>query len=68
MQQQGLGYEAFALQQSRLHRQAITASRLSQEQQDYLQQMSASSMEEQARIEASDTLDFDDYLADYLAQ
>ncbi|MEH6575629.1 MAG: glutamate--cysteine ligase [Amphritea sp.] len=68
MKQQGLGYEAFALQQSRLHRQTITASMLPQEQQDYLLQMSASSMEEQASIEASDTLSFDDYLADYLAQ
>ncbi len=68
MQQHGLGYTAFALQQSRRHRQSISATPLAEQQQGYLQQLRVSSLEEQAQIEASDTLDFDSYLAAYLAQ
>ncbi len=68
MQASGLDYEAFILQQSRKHRESIISTGISTEQQDYLDQLTVSSMEEQAQIEISDTQNFDNYLADYLAQ
>jgi len=68
MKQQGQSYEAFALQQSRMHRTAMSGISLPAEQQSYLEQMSSSSMEEQAQIELADNQDFDSYLQDYLVQ
>lgn len=68
MKQQGLSYEAFALQQSRKHRAELSTEDLPAEQQSYLEQMSSSSMEEQVQIELADNQDFDSYLRDYLAQ
>ena len=68
MQTSGLDYEAFILQQSRKHRNNIINVGISSEQQAYLDQLTVSSKEEQAQIEMSDTQNFDNYLADYLAQ
>lgn len=68
MKQQNLSYEAFILQQSRQHRDTISKTALPQEQQTYLEQLSISSMEDQAQIELADHQDFDSYLQDYLAQ
>ena len=68
MKNSGLGYEAFILQQSKLHRENLSNSDIETQQQSYLEQMSISSMEEQVQIELADNQDFDTYLADYLAQ
>ena len=68
MKNAGLGYEAFILQQSKLHRESLSNSDIETQQQSYLEQMSISSMEEQVQIELADNQDFDTYLADYLAQ
>jgi glutamate--cysteine ligase len=68
MKTSGLGYEAFILQQSRKHRDSILSMGLAIEQQTYLEKLAISSFEEQKQIELSDQLDFDTYLANYLAQ
>lgn len=68
MKTSGLGYQAFVLQQSRQHRDTILSTGLNAEQQQYLEKLSISSAEEQRQIELSDRLDFDTYLANYLAQ
>lgn len=68
MKTSGLGYEAFILQQSRKHRDTILSMGLTTEQQQYLEKLTISSFEEQQQIEQSDRLDFDTYLANYLAQ
>lgn len=68
MKTSGLSYEAFTLQQSRKHRQTITGEGLDAGQQQYLDELGISSRDEQQQIEMSDTLDFDTYLANYLAQ
>ncbi|GGK84618.1 glutamate--cysteine ligase [Amphritea balenae] len=68
MKAENLSYEAFILQQSKTHREALSRNTLSPEQQSYLEHMSISSMEEQVQIEQADNQSFDQYLADYLAQ
>ncbi|MBN0988352.1 glutamate--cysteine ligase [Amphritea pacifica] len=68
MKTSGLGYEAFILQQSRKHRDSILSMGLAIERQEYLEKLAISSFEEQKQIELSDQLDFDTYLANYLAQ
>lgn len=68
MKTSGLSYEAFILQQSRQHRETITRMGLDAKQQQYLDDLSLSSIAEQQQIEMSDTIDFDTYLANYLAQ
>ncbi|MBV1787848.1 glutamate--cysteine ligase [Marinobacterium sp. D7] len=64
----GEGYTSWALAQSRRHRSTLSAEPLSQAQQLAFKEVSARSLQEQAEIEAGDTLDFDQYLAQYLAQ
>ncbi|MDO6565009.1 glutamate--cysteine ligase [Amphritea sp. 1_MG-2023] len=68
MKSTGLGYQAFILQQSRQHRDTISRIGLETEQQLHFDSLSLSSTAEQQQIEASDTTDFDTYLANYLAQ
>ena len=68
MKASGLGYQDFVLQQSRLHRDTILNSGITAEQRQHLEKLGDSSIEEQRQIELSDNLDFDTYLANYLAQ
>lgn len=68
MKTAGLSYEAFILQQSRKHREALSRLEVDAEQQQFLDKLSISSKQEQQQIEMSDTLDFDTYLTNYLAQ
>lgn len=68
MQERQIGYEAFVLEQSRLHRENLRRTEIPTEQQTYLEQLSITSMEEQVQIEQSDNESFDEYLASYMAQ
>lgn len=68
MKHSGQGYEAFALAKSREHREAISQLPISAEQQAYLEKLSSESLQEQKEIELADNVDFDQYLADYMAK
>lgn len=61
-----LPFARFAMQRSSAHRAAFTESPLTVERLAELTVMSESSLAEQARLEAADSLPFDEYLARYL--
>jgi glutamate--cysteine ligase len=65
LQEQGLEFSEFTLQQARQHRKALSQP-LAAEVNRHWQTLARQSLDEQARIEASDTLSFEDFLADYL--
>jgi glutamate--cysteine ligase len=67
LQQNGISYEQFVLQQSAKHRDTLLGHQLSEQGSQYLAQQAVESVQEQTEIEASDTQDFDQYLAEYLA-
>ncbi len=58
----------FSLAQSRAHRELLMQTPLSPERLAYFSRLVSGSLEEQAQIEASDEMDFDHFLASYLAQ
>ena len=68
LREQGEGYTSWVLEQSRRHRGTLSAESLSTAQQLAFKEASARSLREQAEIESADTLGFDRYLAQYLAQ
>lgn len=68
LQQQKISHSEFSLAQSLAHRETLLQTPLSEKRQAYFSELTGSSLNDQARIEAEDSLDFDHYLADYLAQ
>jgi glutamate--cysteine ligase len=66
--EQKISHSEFSLAQSRAHRETLLKTPLSEKRQTYFSELTGSSLNDQARIEAEDSLDFDHYLADYLAQ
>ncbi|GGO87874.1 glutamate--cysteine ligase [Marinobacterium nitratireducens] len=68
LQDQGISFREFALTQSRAHRDQLSDTPLNDERASYLNRMAASSLDEQAEIEAADSIDFDTFLAGYLAE
>ncbi|MFC6670842.1 glutamate--cysteine ligase [Marinobacterium aestuariivivens] len=67
LREEGIGYSEFVLAQSRAHRDLLLATALQPERLEYLSRMAAASLDEQAEMEASDSLAFDEFLAQYLA-
>ncbi|MDO6680755.1 glutamate--cysteine ligase [Oceanobacter sp. 5_MG-2023] len=65
LQEQKLEFSEFTLQQARQHRKALSQP-LAPEVHRHWQALARQSLQEQAQIEASDTLSFEDFLADYL--
>ena len=68
MRETGQSYQAFALAQSRKHRESISQQNISDIQQSYLERLSTESLQEQQDTEQADDQDFDQYLADYMAK
>lgn len=65
--EQNLSFFEFALQQSLSQGEAFKNQPLAEPKNGDFKQMAQQSLADQANLEASDTLSFDDYLADYLA-
>lgn len=63
----GLSHTEWLLQKSTEHRDTFLNPALSSDVQEQLTQQTRTSVQLQKEIEASDTVDFDQYLADYLA-
>ncbi|MBR9885596.1 MAG: glutamate--cysteine ligase [Oceanospirillales bacterium] len=64
----GEGYAAWVLSQSRAHRATLSGEPLPADLEQGFREASARSLQEQAEIEAGDHIDFDQYLAQYMAQ
>lgn len=62
------GFFAFALRKSMQHREYFAKLEPKPERQQLFKQMAEDSLREQQEIEASDSVDFDRFLADYFAQ
>jgi glutamate--cysteine ligase len=67
MRTQSLPFFRFALNQSIAHKGYFDAHRLRDQQFDQCRQQADASLEAQRQIEAADVVDFDTYLANYLA-
>ncbi|WP_286240490.1 glutamate--cysteine ligase [Neptuniibacter halophilus] len=67
LQESGLGYNDFIMQQAEKHRETLLAEPMDADMEQTLITLSASSLQEQAEIEAADTMDFDSYLQDYMS-
>jgi glutamate--cysteine ligase len=63
----GNSYTAFALERARRHRQALATVPLPRALEESYSRLAAESLVEQARIEAGDTLPFEEYRRKYLA-
>lgn len=63
----GASYTEWALEQSRTHREKLSATPLSAEREQLFDRMVTDSLQEQQAIEAADTLSFDDFLTEYMA-
>jgi glutamate--cysteine ligase len=68
LQESRLSHSEFSLAQSLAHRETLLQTPLSEKRHAYFSELTLGSLSDQARIEADDSLDFDQYLADYLAQ
>jgi len=60
-------YTAFVLERSRQHRAALATQPLPRAAEEHFARLAAQSLAEQARIEAADTLPFEQYRRQYLA-
>ena len=67
MTTENLNYGQFVMQQAKQHKNTLLADPMNPVMVDKLKAMQSRSLEEQRSIEASDTTDFDTYLADYMA-
>jgi glutamate--cysteine ligase len=67
MRSQALPFARFSLNQSIAHKGYFDAHRLREQQFAEYRAQAEASIAEQHRIEAADTVDFDTYLAGYLA-
>lgn len=65
LQSQQQSFQAFALAQSHIHAEALAQVALSPEQQLGFEEQAKLSLAEQAAVEASDTLPFDDFVQAY---
>ncbi|MCV6588734.1 MAG: glutamate--cysteine ligase [Marinobacterium sp.] len=68
LQQENLSYDALILRESRRHRETLLATPLTAETAASLHEQAKVSLAQQREIEAADTVDFDAFLADYMAQ
>ncbi|GJM12858.1 MAG: glutamate--cysteine ligase [Pseudohongiella sp.] len=65
MEEQGLSFFEFSMQQSRKHRDDLLNNGLSETTLKMMEETAAQSLREQAEIEAQDTIDFDEYLKNW---
>ena len=68
MRDSGVSYAAWALEQSRKHRDTLSSQPLTAELMAQLDAAATASLQAQADLEAADNVDFDTFLAQYLAQ
>ncbi|MGY6214321.1 glutamate--cysteine ligase [Methylolobus aquaticus] len=68
LEQSGLSFADYALQLSREHAEYFLERPLEGRKLERLEELAASSIEEQARIEADDDVSFDEFLRRYFAQ
>ena len=68
LKQSNISHDELILRESRRHREALMANPLSVEQQQYLEQQAAESLQAQTDIEAADAIEFDRFLAEYMAK
>ena len=68
MRQREQSFVAFAMAQSRAHKAHYRSETLSEQVRTRFETEARRSLSEQSEIEASDTLSFEEYLADYFAQ
>ncbi len=66
LQETGLNYSKWMLQKSREHKETLSSSSLPSETLKELTLKAKNSLKEQQQLETSDTLDFDQFLAQYL--
>lgn len=67
MKTENLSHGAFIMRQAEKHRKALLSEPMNPLMADKLKTMQNSSIQEQRDIEAADKVDFDTYLADYMA-
>jgi len=67
MKDEKIPFFRFAMNQSLSHQQQHQAADLSTEEIDEFAALAKQSIEKQARVEAADSINFDDYLAQVLA-
>lgn len=68
MQADNISHDELVLRESRRHRETLMADELSAERKAQLEQQAVTSLADQLAIEAADVVDFDTFLARYLAQ
>ncbi|TQV82518.1 glutamate--cysteine ligase [Exilibacterium tricleocarpae] len=68
MEEQGVTFFRLAMNQAERHSQALTATPLDQRTELRFRAMAATSLQEQAAVEAADTLSFEEYLQRFYAQ
>jgi len=68
LRRRDISYFQWALGKSRAHKATLLSGTLSEEKTQSYMDMAATSVSEQANIEASDNLSFETYLANYFAQ
>jgi glutamate--cysteine ligase len=68
MRARGQTFVGFAMAQSEAHRRYFRAQALPQDKQHEFEAETTRSLNQQAEIEAADTLSFEDYLTQYFAQ
>jgi len=68
MRENGEGFYHFSLRKSQEHNQYFRSLKLSVERQQFFESMSQPSLAAQAKIEAEDVLNFDDFLTHYFKQ
>jgi len=68
MEKQELPFFKFALQHSQAHKATFEQQPLTSEQQSYFEKTATQSTEDQKKLENSDAIDFDKFLANYFSQ
>ncbi|MCK9469454.1 MAG: glutamate--cysteine ligase [Porticoccaceae bacterium] len=68
MKTRGISYFQLALDHARTLQEHFTNGELDPSTEDYYRQLAQKSLDDQAAIEASDTVDFDTFLTDYYSQ
>jgi glutamate--cysteine ligase len=68
MREKNEGFFHFALRKSQEHNQYFKSLQLSEERNHFFKNLSKESLENQALLEAKDTMSFDEFLANYFSQ
>jgi len=68
LQDEGISHDQLILRESRRHRETLMADTLDAARAQQLEQQATESLTAQQSIEAGDTVDFDTFLADYMAK